>query len=94
MIKKNNRIVSELNSLKLPIDEIAEKIHVSKKTIQLWNKNGCKTDIDTLCNISTLTNQSTDYLLGLDDRQFLDTSGIDKQIQKELCILINKLKDH
>lgn len=90
----NNRIITVLHNTKLPIEDIAAYLHVSRKTIQIWDKRECKTSIETLCKISELTNKSTDYLLGLDDREYLDVSGIDKGVQAELSKLINCFRDY
>lgn len=72
--------------------EFGESLNVTKQSVSNWENGNIQPSIDMLIHIATIYSVSTDYLLGLDERQILDVTGLtDKQIGHIQC-LIDDLK--
>lgn len=56
--------------------QLAQKLHVSKQTVSNWENNNILPSIELLIRISSLFSVSTDYLLALDNRDFIEVSGL------------------
>lgn len=52
---------------KLTQKELAKKLNTSNSSVCDWEKGRSQPDLQTLVNIATLFDVSTDYLLGLSD---------------------------
>ena len=68
---KNLRLSYKLNQVQL-----AEQLNVSKQTISNWENNNILPSVDMLINIARFFSVSTDYLLELDDRHYLEITGL------------------
>lgn len=64
------------NSYNLSQVQLAEKLKVSKQTVSNWENNNILPSVEMLVNISTFFSVSTDYLLELDHRNYIETSGL------------------
>ena len=61
--------------------QLAEELHVSKQSVSNWENNTIMPSIEILLKISKYFRVSTDYLLELDDRSYVEVTGLsDKQI--------------
>ena len=61
--------------------QLAEELHVSKQSVSNWENNTIMPSIEILLKISKFFRVSTDYLLELDDRTYVEVTGLsDKQI--------------
>ena len=56
--------------------QLAEKINVSKQSVSNWENNNIVPSIDILKKLALFFNVSTDYLLELNDRIFLEVTGL------------------
>ena len=56
--------------------QLAEQLKVSKQTISNWENNNILPSIDMLINISNYFSVSTDYLLELDNRHYIEVTGL------------------
>ena len=56
--------------------QLAQKLHVSKQTVSNWENNNILPSIELLLKLSGLFSVSTDYLLGLDDRDYIEVDGL------------------
>lgn len=73
---KDLRISHNLNQVQL-----AKFLNVSKQTISNWENNNILPSIDMLLKISNFFSVSTDYLLELDKRKYIEITGLtDTQI--------------
>lgn len=70
-IIKKLRISHNLNQVQL-----AKSLSVSKQTISNWENNNILPSIDMLVKISGFFSVSTDYLLELDNRKYLEITGL------------------
>lgn len=64
------------NSYNLSQVQLAEKLKVSKQTVSNWENNNILPSVEMLVNISTFFSVSTDYLLELDHRNYIETSDL------------------
>ena len=72
--------------------QLAAKLNVSKQSVSNWENNNIMPSIDMLIRISKTFSVSADYLLGLENRQTLDVSGLSAEQILHLQALINDLK--
>lgn len=56
--------------------QLANKLGVSKQTISNWENNNILPSIDMLIRISRFFSVSTDYLLEIDSRQYIEVTGL------------------
>ncbi len=60
--------------------QLARELDVSKQTVSNWENNNIMPSIEMLVKISRFFSVSTDYLLELDNRDYIEVSGLN-QIQ-------------
>ncbi len=56
--------------------QLAAELNVSKQTVSNWENNNILPSIEMLVKISHFFSVSTDYLLELDERQYIEVSGL------------------
>lgn len=56
--------------------QLATKLNVSKQTISNWENNNILPSIEMLIKISRFFSVSTDYLLELDGRHYIEVTGL------------------
>lgn len=56
--------------------QLANELNVSKQTISNWENNNILPSIDMLIKISNFFSVSTDFLLELNDRQYIEVTGL------------------
>lgn len=71
---KQLRISHSLNQVQL-----AEKLNVSKQTISNWENNNILPSIEMLIRISKFFSVSTDFLLELDTRNYIEVTGLSQK---------------
>lgn len=86
-IIKNLRLSHGLNQVQL-----AEALSVSKQTVSNWENNNILPSIDMLIKISKYFGVKTDYLLALDDRKYIEITGISDAQLAHIQLLINDIK--
>ena len=75
-IIKSLRKAHNLNQVQL-----AEKLNITKQTVSNWENNNILPSIEMLIKIATFFSVSTDYLLELDNRHYIEVTGLtDSQI--------------
>ena len=61
--------------------EFGKVLNVTKQSVSNWENGNILPSIDMLIKIAESFSVSTDYLLGLSDKRYLDVTGLtDKQI--------------
>ena len=68
---KNLRISHNLNQVQL-----ASELNVSKQTVSNWENNNILPSIEMLVNISRFFSVSTDTLLELNEREYIEVTGL------------------
>lgn len=88
----DERIRELRHSLGINQVEFGKRLNVTKQCISNWENNNIMPSIDMLIRISKTFSVSADYLLGLENRQTLDVSGLSAKQILHLQALINDLK--
>ena len=70
-IVKKLRLSHNLNQVQL-----ADELNVSKQTISNWENNNILPSIHMLVKISRFFSVSTDFLLELDTRKYIEVTGL------------------
>lgn len=61
--------------------ELAKELFVTKQCVSNWENGNIIPSVEMLIKIAKYFSVSTDYLLGLDDRRYIETTGLnEKQI--------------
>lgn len=74
--------------------QLAEKLNVTKQTISNWENNNILPSIDMLIKISQYFSVSTDYLLELNKRTYIEVSGLTLEQISHVQQIINDISDH
>lgn len=56
--------------------ELAKSLSVSKQSVSNWENDNIQPSIDMLVKIAAYFSVSTDYLLGLDNKKYLEITGL------------------
>ncbi len=72
--------------------ELANKLFVSKQSVSNWENDNIMPSIDVLVKIANFFSVSTDYLLGMDNRDFLIIEGLNAKELDHIRLLINDIK--
>ena len=88
----DERIREHRHSLGINQVEFGKRLNVTKQCISNWENNNIMPSIDMLIRISKTFSVSADYLLGLENQQTLDVSGLSAEQILHLQALINDLK--
>lgn len=72
--------------------ELAKKLGVTKQCVSNWENDNIQPSIDMLIKLSEVFSVSTDYLLGLDNRSFLEVSGLSEEEISHIQQIIYDIK--
>lgn len=72
--------------------QLAQKLNVSKQTVSNWENNNILPSIDLLIKLARLFSVSTDYLLVLDNREYIEVSGLTDVQRAHIQQIIDDLK--
>lgn len=72
--------------------ELAKNLDVSKQCVSNWENDNIQPSIEMLVKLANYFSVSTDYLLGLNDRSYLEVSGLTKAQITHLQQIINDIK--
>ncbi|MDE5819121.1 MAG: helix-turn-helix domain-containing protein [Lachnospiraceae bacterium] len=72
--------------------DLAKAIGVTKQSISNWENNYIQPSIDMLIHLSEYFSVSTDYLLGLDQRKYIEISGLTDQQLAHITAIINDIQ--
>ena len=74
--------------------QLAAQLNVTKQTISNWENNNILPSIDMLVKSSHYFSVSTDYLLELDNRFYLEVSGLTVEQIAHIQQIINDIRRH
>lgn len=72
--------------------QLAQKLDVSKQTVSNWENNNILPSIEMLIKIANYFSVSTDYLLELDDRQYIEITGLSDSQLSHIQQIIQDIK--
>ena len=87
----NERIRSLRTSRVITQVELANSLSVSKQAVSNWENDNIQPSIDMLVKIAKYFSVSTDYLLGLDNRKFLEITDLTDTQISHIRLLINDI---
>ncbi len=73
--------------------ELAEKLGVTKQSVSNWENDNIQPSIEMLVKISKALNVSTDSLLSLDKRKYVEVTGLSDEVIAHVQQVINDLLD-
>lgn len=86
-IIKELRLSHNLNQVQL-----ANELNVSKQTISNWENNNILPSIEMLVKISQFFSVSTDHLLELDSRHYIEVTGLTETQLAHIQQIIDDIK--
>ena len=87
-----DKIKTLRNSHNLSQVQLAQNLKVSKQTVSNWENNNILPSIEMLMNIATFLSVSTDYLLELDSRSYLEVTGLTDSQLAHIKLIIDDIK--
>lgn len=72
--------------------EMGRKVGVTKQCVSNWEKDNIQPSIEMLKRIALYFNVTTDRLLDLDDRRFLEVTGLDDSQLAHVQAIINDIR--
>lgn len=73
--------------------DLAKALGVIKQSISNWENNNIQPSIDMFIHLVHFFSVSTDYLLGLDQRKYLEISGLTDQQLAHIATIIKYLQN-
>lgn len=73
--------------------KLAKQLGVSKQSVSNWENSNILPSIDMLTKLAEVFHTTTDFLLGLDDRQVLDVTGLEAEMVAHLQCIANSLRN-
>ncbi|MGM9613978.1 MAG: helix-turn-helix domain-containing protein [Oscillospiraceae bacterium] len=71
--------------------ELAKKLGVSKQSLSNWENDNIQPSVEMLTRMAVQLNVSTDYLLGLDNRLFIEVTDLTLEEISHIQLLIRDL---
>ena len=72
--------------------ELAKALGVSKQCVSNWENDNVQPSVDMLVKISKYFNVTTDYMLDLEDGEYINADGLNEKAIAHLKLLIDDLK--
>ena len=72
----NERIRKLRTERNLSQVDLAKLLNVTKQSVSNWENDNIQPSIEMLMKIASVFSVSTDYLLGLDDRRYMEVTGL------------------
>ena len=72
--------------------ELADALGVTKQSVSNWENNNIQPSIDMLLKLSAYFSVSTDSLLGLDDRTYLEVTGLSEEKLRHIQFIIEDMR--
>ena len=89
MVDFGNRLKTQRLKENMTQAQLAQKLGLTKSVISAYETGMRMPSYDILIHIARIFNVSTDFLLGVENKQELDLSGIS---QEEIDALLNLIK--
>lgn len=83
---KNLRSARGLNQV-----EFAKTLGVSKQCVSNWENDNVMPSIEMLCKIADFFNVSTDYLLGRNEKLYIDVTGLTAQQTSHISLIVSDM---
>ncbi len=71
--------------------DLAKKLGVTKQSVSNWENGNIQPSVEMIAKISKVLNVKTDVLLGLDNRQFIEVTGLSDEQIAHIQYIINDI---
>ncbi len=71
--------------------ELAKALGVSKQCVSNWENDNIQPSIEMLVKLANFFHVKTDYLLGLDEKDYLYVSGLTAEQRSHVQLIINDI---
>lgn len=71
--------------------DLAKALGVTKQSISNWENDNIQPSIDMLVRIAAFFSVSTDYLLGLDQRRYIEITGLSEEQIAHVAAIIDDI---
>lgn len=68
--------------------ELARRLGVAKQTVSNWENENIQPSIEMLVRLAKLMGVTTDYMLGLNNEQWLSVEGLPTEMVAHLALLV------
>ena len=72
--------------------QLADRLGVTKQSVSNWENNNILPSIEMLVKLSKIFSTTTDYLLSLDDRNYIEVTGLTDVQLAHIKFIIDDLK--
>ncbi|MGN0493538.1 MAG: helix-turn-helix domain-containing protein [Acutalibacteraceae bacterium] len=89
----NEKIREIRTAKKMSQVELANILGVTKQSVSNWENDNIQPSIEMLAKLAKALSVSTDYLLGIDERRYLDVTGLSESEAQHIQLLIEDIKN-
>lgn len=89
----NERIREIRTAKKMSQVELANILGVTKQSVSNWENDNIQPSIEMLIKLAKALSVSSDYLLGIDERRYLDITGLSESEAQHIQFLIDDIKN-
>ena len=72
--------------------ELAKRLGVTKQSVSNWENDNIQPSIEMLVKLAAIFSVSTDYMLGLESGEYLDVSGLPRDVIAHIRQLVDDLR--
>ncbi|MBO5402400.1 MAG: helix-turn-helix transcriptional regulator [Clostridia bacterium] len=72
--------------------ELAKQLGVTKQSVSNWENDNIQPSVDMLVKIAQCLSVSTDYLLELDTKTYIEVTGLTSREISHIQMIINDIK--
>ena len=73
--------------------ELADKLGVTKQSVSNWENDNIQPSIDMLIKIASVFSVSTDYLLSLDERKYIEVTDLSDKVIAHIQQIVSDIKN-
>ena len=89
----NEKIKLLRQSFSMSQVDLAKTLGVSKQCVSNWENDNIQPSIEMLIKLAKALSVSSDYLLGIDERRYLDITGLSESEAQHIQFLIDDIKN-
>lgn len=89
----NERIREIRTAKKMSQVELANILGVTKQSVSNWENDNIQPSVEMLIKLAKALSVSSDYLLGIDERRYLDITGLSESEAQHIQFLIDDIKN-
>ena len=72
--------------------ELAKRLGITKQSVSNWENDNIQPSIEMLVKLAAIFSVSTDYVLGLESGEYLDVSGLPREVIAHIRQLVDDLR--